>query len=773
MQKSGVLQISGGSQMVTREEALYYHSRDRKGKIETVPCKPCTTQRDLSLAYTPGVAEPCLEIHKNPDDVYEYTNKGNLVAVLSNGTAVLGLGNLGAAAGKPVMEGKGVLFKRFADVDVYDIEVDTLDPEKIIETAKLISPTFGGINLEDIKAPECFEIEERLIKELDIPVFHDDQHGTAIISAAAVINAVELRKKNLADVKIIVNGAGAAGISCAKLYIRMGASAKNVVMCDSKGVIHTDRDDLNAHKKLFAIETEMRTLADAFVGADVAIGLSVEGAFKPEMIKSMAPDPIVLAMANPNPEIMPDEAKKVRPDIMMGTGRSDFPNQVNNVLGFPFIFRGALDVRASGINEEMKVAAAYALAELAREDVPESVFRAYGNKPFSFGPEYIIPKPFDHRVLLHVAPAVARTAIETGLARIEVKDISKWEIDYRKSLERRLGNHREIMSGVYDRSRKNPGRIVFPEGEHPKILLAAKQIIADGIAKPILIGNNDLITANAKEHNIDPDQITIIDPDTYDQIPMLAEELVKLRGRRGVTLHDALSHMRNRSVRLACMMVRQGLADGLVSGVEMHYPDSLRPVLHLLYEKGPNTPRAAGIYMLFIGKRVLFVADTTVNANPEAADLAEYAIGTARLARQFGFTPRVAMLSHSDFGTTQDASAQRVRRAVEILKSRDDVDFIVDGEMQADTALDETVLKDTYSFSDLEKEANVLIFPDMGSANIAYKLLIKLANAVAIGPVLVGNRWPVNILERGADVVDIIRMTAITVVDWQERNGNS
>jgi len=754
--------------MVTREEALEYHSRERTGKIETVPCKPCATQRDLSLAYTPGVAEPCREIHKNPYDAFTYTNKGNLVAVLSNGTAVLGLGNLGALAGKPVMEGKGVLFKRFADVDVYDIEVDTMDPQKIIETARLISPTFGGINLEDIKAPECFEIEETLIEELDIPVFHDDQHGTAIISAAALVNAASLVGKPMSELKIVVNGAGASGISCAKLYVRMGARLENITMCDTKGVIYKGRGGLNKYKEHFAKETELRTLEEAFVGADVAVGLSAKGAFTPEMVKTMAPNPVVMAMANPDPEIMPADALAVRDDIIMATGRSDFPNQVNNVLGFPFIFRGALDVHARRINEEMKVAASQALAALAREDVPESVFRAYGNEPFSFGRQYIIPKPFDTRVLLYVAPAVARAAIETGVARIEVDDVEAWVKAYRKSLQKRLGRHMEIMSGVHDQARRAPKRIVFPEGENEKVLLAAKQLVADGIAKPVLIGAPDLIGDWAKAHDLDLKTVEVVEPGRHAQHQPLAQKLHELRARRGTTLAEALFQLRSNPVTLAAMLVREGFADGLVSGAEMHYPDSLRPVMQLLYGKEEGAARAAGIYMLFVHNRVIFVADATVKANPEAADLAEYAVGTARLARQFGFEPRVALLSHSNFGSTDDPTSRKVRQAVELLRARG-VDFQVDGEMQADTALDASLLNGLYKFSALEDEASVLIFPDMTAANIAYKLLIKLAGAVAVGPILTGNRWPVNILQRGADVAEIVNMTAITVVDAQAR----
>ncbi len=754
--------------MITREEALEYHSRERRGKLESVPCKPCATQRDLSLAYTPGVAEPCREIHERPDDAYLYTNKGNLVAVLSNGTAVLGLGNLGAIASKPVMEGKGVLFKRFADVDVYDIEVDTMDPEKIIETAKLISPTFGGINLEDIKAPECFEIEERLIEELDIPVFHDDQHGTAIISAAALINAVEMKGKKMSEVKIVVNGAGASGISCAKLYERLGATRTNITMCDTKGVIHSGRTDLNKYKQYFAHDTELRTLEEAFKGADVAVGLSAKGAFAQEMVRSMAPDPIVMAMANPDPEIMPADAWAVRDDLIMATGRSDFPNQVNNVLGFPFIFRGALDVHARRINEEMKVAASMALAQLAREDVPESVFRAYGNKPFSFGPEYIIPKPFDHRVLLYVAPAVARAAIETGVARMDIGDVDEWIENYKKALQKRLGRHMSIMRGVHDRARSAPKKVVFPEGENQKILLAAKQLISEGFAQPILIGSQDVIADWAGKHELDLNKVQIVDPLHNPNLESLAGSLFELRNRRGVTHHEAENLLKSNPVVLGSMMVRAGLADGMVTGAEMHYPDSLRPVMQLLYGKGSDAARAAGIYVLFVGNRTLFLADTTVNSRPTANDLAECAIGAARLARQFGYEPRVGMLSHSNFGSAQDESVMRVREAVRLLHAQK-VDFQVDGEMQADTALNPDLLNGLYNFNQLDDEANVLIFPEMASANIAYKLLIRVAQAVAVGPILIGNQYPVNILQRGADVSEIVDMTAITVVDAIER----
>jgi malate dehydrogenase (oxaloacetate-decarboxylating)(NADP+) len=690
------------------------------------------------------------------------------VAVLSNGTAVLGLGNLGALAGKPVMEGKGVLFKRFADVDVYDIEVDTMDPEKIIECARLIAPTFGGINLEDIKAPECFEIEERLIEELDIPVFHDDQHGTAIISAAALVNAVALVGKKMDEIKIVVNGAGASGISCSKLYVRLGAKLENITMCDTSGVLYKGRDKLNKYKEIFAKETPLRTLEEAFAGADVAVGLSAKGAFTPEMVKSMAKNPIIFAMANPDPEIMPAEAKALRDDIIMATGRSDFANQVNNVLGFPFIFRGALDVRASRINEEMKVAASMALAELARQDVPESVFRAYGNVPFSFGPEYIIPKPFDHRVLLYVAPAVARAAIETGVARIRIDKPEAWIENYRRTLQKRLGRHMAIMGGVQDRARSAPKRIVFPEGENEKILLAAKQLVAEGIAHPVLIGSAERIGAWAAGHDLDLKKVTVVHPGRHEKQAELAAALHQLRQRRGITTHEAEHQLRHNPVVLGAMLVRKGLADGMVSGAEMHYPDSLRPVMQLLYGKGDTAQRAAGIYMLFVGTRVLFIADATVKVTPTAADLAEYAVGAARLARQFGYEPRVALLSHSNFGSTSDAISQRARQAVEILHHRG-VDFQVDGDMQADTALSAELLDGLYRFSWLDDEANVLVFPDMPSANIAYKLLIKAAGAVAVGPILIGNDYPVNILQRGADVSEIVNMTAITVVDAQER----
>jgi len=754
--------------MITREEALEYHARERTGKLESVPCKPCATQRDLSLAYTPGVAEPCREIHKEPEDVYKYTNKGNLVAVLSNGTAVLGLGNLGASAGKPVMEGKGVLFKRFADVDVYDIDVDTEDPDKIIETARLISPTFGGINLEDIKAPECFYIEERLKEELDIPVFHDDQHGTAIISAAALMNAVELAGKRLEDVKIVINGAGASGISCARLYETIGVRHENITMCDTTGVIYKGRDNLNEYKAYFAHETNIRTLAEAFEGADVAVGLSAKGAFTKDMLRCMAPRPVVMAMANPDPEIMPSEAAEVRDDMIMATGRSDFPNQVNNVLGFPFIFRGALDVRARAINEEMKVAASRALAELARLDVPESVFRAYGNMPFAFGPEYIIPKPFDHRVLLFVAPAVAKAAIDTGVARLKIDDPEAWLREYAKRLEKRLGHHREITRGIHDRARQDPRTIIFPEGENEKILLAAKQLIAEGIARPVLIGNRGRIGAWSEKNHLELSQVEIVDPEEYEDLPRLAAELHELRIRNGVTLSEAKRTLRRNPVSLGSMLVRDGKADGLVSGANMYYPDSLRPILRLLYEKGSGAPRAAGVYMLCVKKRVIFFADSSVNASPKAEDLAEFAIGTARLARHFGFTPRVAMLSHANFGSAMDSRCSEVRRAVQILHEQN-VDFQVDGEMQADTALDSERLNDMYSFCKLDREANVLIFPDMGAGNIAYKLLVKLADAVAIGPILLGNNWPANILQRGADVAEIVTMAAITVMDCQQR----
>lgn len=747
--------------LIQKKDALEYHSKGRKGKIEVVNTKPCATQWDLSMAYTPGVAEPCREIEKDKSLVYEYTAKGNLVAVVSNGTAVLGLGDIGPLAGKPVMEGKGVLFKRFADVDVFDIEVNSHVPDDIIKLCKLIEPTFGGINLEDIKAPECFYVEETLKKELNIPVFHDDQHGTAIISGAALLNALELTGKNIKKIKITVNGAGAAGIACAKFYIQLGAKKENIIMCDSKGVIYKGRKEgMNPYKEQFAIQTEKRTLADAMVGADVFMGVSVANVVSKEMVKSMADNPIIFAMANPDPEITYEDAKDARPDVIMATGRSDYPNQVNNVLGFPFIFRGALDVRAKRINEEMKVAAAHALADLAKEDVPDSVIKAYGGQPITFGPEYIIPKPLDPRVLLWEAPAVAKAAMETGVARIKI-DMAQ----YKEKLEAMLGRTREIMRIILNKAHLNPKRIVYPEGEEEKILRAAQIVVDENIARPVLLGREKIIREKAKELHLELRGVEIVDPWHYPKLKAYVQELYRLRQRKGVTLVEAHELMRNKNY-FGSMMVHFGDVDGLISGLTMHYPDTIRPALQVIGMRD-DVSRVSGLYIIIGESGVYFFADTTVNIEPTDEELAEIAICCSEIAKRFDIEPRVAMLSFSNFGSTRHPRAEKVARAVQIIKLRKP-NLMVDGEMQADTAVVHEIIEGTYPFSDLKKPANILIFPDLQSGNIGYKLMQRIGNADAIGPILMGMRRPVHVLQRGDEVHDIVNMTAIAVVDAQE-----
>lgn len=750
--------------MAKIKDALEYHSMGRRGKIEVIPTKPCQTAADLSLAYSPGVAEPCLAIEKNPEDAYKYTAKGNLVAVISNGTAVLGLGNLGALAGKPVMEGKGILFKRFADIDVFDIELDTEDPDEIIKACQLLEPTFGGINLEDIKAPECFYIEEELKKTMKIPVFHDDQHGTAIISSAALINALELVDKKMEDIKIVVNGAGASANSCAKLAIALGVKRENLIMCDTKGVIYKGRTvGMNPYKELFAAETELRTLEEAARGADVLFGLSAKGAFTVDMVRSMAPNPIIFAMANPDPEITPDEARTARGDVIIATGRSDYPNQVNNVLGFPFIFRGALDVRATGINEEMKLAAVKALAKLTREEVPDTVSKAYGNVKFSFGREYIIPKPFDPRVLLHVAPAVAQAAMDSGVARQPIEDMAK----YVEHLESTQGKSKEIMRYIINKAKTDPKRVVFPEGDNEKMLRAAQILIDEGIAKPILIGNSEKIREKITELGLELNGIQIVDTERSEYTEPYAQELYRLRQRKGITATEASRIIRRKSRNhFGAMMVRMGDADAMLSGIDAHYPDTIRPALEVV-GKQPNLTSVHGMYMMVFKKGVYFMADTTVEIDPSAEELAETAILAAQNVRVFDIDPRIAMLSFSNFGSVRHPLSDKVRRAVEIVKEREP-DLIIDGEMQADTAVVQELL-DHFSFSKLQNTANVLIFPDLNSGNIAYKLLARLGGAEAIGPILMGMQKPVHILQRGDDVSDIVNMAAIAVVDAQMR----
>ena len=742
---------------------LEYHSSGRQGKIEVIATKPCQTAADLSLAYSPGVAEPCLAIQKNPEDAYLYTAKGNLVAVVSNGTAVLGLGNLGALAGKPVMEGKGILFKRFADIDVFDIELDTEDPDEIIRACQLLEPTFGGINLEDIKAPECFYIEETLKKTMNIPVFHDDQHGTAIISSAALINALMLVGKKIEDIRIVVNGAGASANSCAKLAIALGVKPNNMIMCDTKGVIYQGRvEGMNPYKALFAADTNFRTLEEAAVGADVLFGLSVKGAFTAEMIRSMAPNPIIFAMANPDPEITPEDAHAVRGDVIMATGRSDYPNQVNNVLGFPFIFRGALDVRASSINEEMKLAAVYALARLAREEVPDSVSKAYGNEKFAFGPNYIIPKPFDPRVLLHVAPAIAQAAMDSGVARQPITDMAK----YIEQLESSQGKSKEIMRMVINKAKSDPKKIVFPEGEHETVLRAAQTLVEEGIARPILIGDKKKIQQVMDQLHLDLD-VPIIDPSDSEFTLPYAEELYRLRQRKGLTMSECKRIMQRKSrAHFATMMVHMGDADTLLGGIDTTYAETIRPALQVV-GKREELSSVHGLYMMVFKKDVYFLADTTVTIDPTAEELAETAILAAEKVRMLDIEPRVAMLSFSNFGSVNHAQARKVRRAVEIVKERAP-ELICEGEMQGDTAVVPELLE-TYPFSKLKTPANILIFPDLSSGNICYKLLRHLGGAEAIGPILMGTNKPVHVMQRGDGVNDVVNMAAIAVVDVQNR----
>jgi malate dehydrogenase (oxaloacetate-decarboxylating)(NADP+) len=747
---------------VRRDAALLYHSREPRGKIEVVPTKPTATQSDLALAYTPGVAEPCRVIHREPLKVYEYTAKGNLVAVISNGTAVLGLGDIGALAAKPVMEGKGVLFKRFAGIDVFDIEVDTRDPDELVRAVELIAPTFGGINLEDIKAPECFEIERRLQESLSIPVFHDDQHGTAIIAGAALLNALEITGKKLGDVRIVVSGAGAAAIGCLRFWLELGVSKGHVILTDSKGVIHADREDLDGtYKAEWAADTAARSLADALEGADVFAGLSIGGILKPEMLRRMARDPLVMAMANPDPEISYEEAAATRDDVIVATGRSDYPNQVNNVLGFPFLFRGALDVRARQINLPMMKAACRALADLAREDVPDPVLKAYGLDSLRFGRDYLIPKPFDHRVLLEVPPAVAEAARQSGVAREPIDD----PIAYGRRLEHLVSRRLEVMRSLIDRAKRGPRRVVFPEGDHDKILRAAKVLVDEGIAHPILLARRERIAQRMADLDLSQEQVTIVDPDSAESFEEYAADLHRRRRRDGVTLSEARKLMRSRNY-FGTMMVERGDAEGLISGISQEYPETIRPALQII-ETAPGVRRVAGAYILILKERMFFLADTTVNIDPTADELAEIALATAAFARRFDVRPRVAMLSFSNFGSNQHPSARKVRRAVEILHERAP-ELEVDGEMQADTAVLDSLLQEVYPWSRLTGAANVLIFPELQSANAAYKLVWRLAGAEAIGPILLGLAKPVHVLQRGIEVSDIVNMVAICVVEAQE-----
>ncbi len=747
----------------TREDALEYHRLNGKpGKVAIVPTKPMDTQRDLSLAYSPGVAEPVLEIEKDLELAYEYTSKGNLVAVISNGTAILGLGDRGALASKPVMEGKGVLFKKFADIDVFDIEVDSHDPDEIIKVVAAISPTFGGINLEDIKAPECFYIEEELKKMLNIPVFHDDQHGTAIISSAALANSLEIVGKKWDEIRLVISGAGASAISCAELAISWGVKRENIMLCDSRGVVYKGRTEgMNKYKERFVVDTDARTLADAVRGADVFYGLSIANVLKPEMVKSMAESPIIFAMANPDPEIKPELAHEARKDVIIATGRSDYPNQVNNVLGFPFIFRGALDVRAKAINEEMKFAASQALAALAKEDVPDSVLRAYGKESLKFGRDYIIPTPLDPRVLLWEAPAVAKMAMETGVARKKI-DID----EYREQLAYRQGKGEQVRYFFQNKARSSGGtkRVVFGEGEEPKVIRAAHQIKEEGIATPILLGRPDVIQKTIDELGL-PCCPEMVNPFDFDKCDEYAEAYHELRERKGVTPMIAKRRVREVNI-LGSMMVKMGDADAFISGLTYEYPDVIRPALRIHHTREGAT-RAAGVYIMIVDDRVYLFTDATVNIDPSAEDLAEIACLAANFAKTIELEPRVAFLSFSNFGSTPHPLSDKVAKAVELVKERCP-DFPFDGEMQADTAVVSEIVDERYPFSDV-KDANVLVFPSLESANIAYKLLARLGNAKAIGPILLGMGAPIHVMQTGDEVTDIVQIASVAVMDAMDR----
>ena len=746
-----------------RQDALDYHSLPRPGKIAVVPTKPLANQRDLSLAYSPGVAEPCLEIEKDPEEAYRYTSRGNLVAVVTNGTAVLGLGNIGPLAGKPVMEGKANLFKQFADIDVFDLEVDSQKPEDVIRFCQLLEPSVGGINLEDIKAPDCFEIEETLRKTMRIPVFHDDQHGTAIISGAALINALEVVGKKLEEVRVVFSGAGASALATAMHYVRLGVKREHIVMCDRAGVIYEGRDGhMDPYKARFASATAARTITDALVGADVFVGLSAAGAVTKEMIAPMARDPIIFALANPTPEILPEEVAAVRDDAIVATGRSDYANQVNNVLGFPFIFRGALDARATEVNEEMKMAATRALAMLAREPVPESVARRYGLKKVKFGRQYLIPFPFDPRVLLWVAPAVAWAAVASGVAK-EFIDVDS----YREQLEARLGRARGILRGIINRAMSDPRRVVLAEGEDRRTIRAARILVDDSIAIPILLGNRDRIRRKAESEQVALDDIEIEDPaEASPRREAFATHLWERRQRKGMSLAEASRRLYNPNY-YGCVMVATGAADAMLSGATTTYPEPLRPALEVIGAH-PKAGLVSGMYMLVFDKRIVFCADTTVNFQPNSEQLAQIGYSAARIVRALGEMPRVAMLSFSNFGSVRGEESARVARAVELLRQRDP-NLMVDGEMQADTAVDAATLTESFPFSSLKEPANVLIFPNLSAGNIAYKLLHHLGGATAIGPILVGMAKPVHVLEQGADVQDIVNMAAVAVMDAQDR----
>jgi len=752
-----------------KEQALEYHSKGRPGKIEVVPTKEAKTQRDLSLAYSPGVAEPCKEIHKNVEDVYKYTAKGNLVAVISNGTAVLGLGDIGPEASKPVMEGKGVLFKIFADIDVFDIEINEKDPEKFVQIVRALEPTFGGINLEDIKAPECFYIERELREQLKIPVMHDDQHGTAIISSAALLNALDLQKKKIDRVRFVINGAGAAAMACAKLYVALGAKHEHFIMFDKDGVLHEGRTDLDEDKRKFSVKRDDWNLEKALKDADVFVGLSVGNVVTQEMVKSMARRPIVFAMANPDPEISYEKATEVRDDIIMATGRSDYPNQVNNVLGFPFIFRGALDVRATQINEAMKLAAVKALAELARTPVPDIVNMAYNEKNMVFGPTYIIPKPLDPRLLSTVSPAVAQAAMESGVAQSRIEN---WEA-YGIELNKRLGLDNQLLRAMGSKARSNPRRLVFAEADNLKILKAAQILYDEGVAYPMLLGDEKKIRNIATANNIDLEDMPIINPqlDEYeDWRKRFGEIFFQKRQRRGFNKYEAHKIMKDRNY-FGCMMVETGEADAMISGLTKNYPDTIRPAIQVIGTEA-GVRRIAGMYLLLTKKGPLFMADTTVNFNPTAEELADITMLAAKAVQNFNLTPRIAMLSYSNFGTSDSPEARLVAEARKIVKQRDP-QLIVDGEMQASVALNNDILRENYPFSELvDQEVNTLIFPNLAAGNVAYNLLKEVGGADAIGPILLGLKKPVHVLQLGSSVRAIYNMALVAVVDAQIKCSN-
>lgn len=752
------------SKKIRKDEALHYHAKGKPGKIEVIPTKETKTQRDLALAYSPGVAEPCIEIADDLDNVYKYTAKGNLVAVISNGTAVLGLGDLGPEASKPVMEGKGILFKIFAGIDVFDLELNVTDTEAFIQTVKALEPTFGGINLEDIKAPDCFEIEQRLKEELNIPIMHDDQHGTAIITGAALLNALELVNKDIGDVRVVVSGAGASAISCMKIFLDLGIDLKKLVVCDSKGVIRSDRGNLDKSKQQFATDADFHTLDDAIIGADVFLGLSRGGLMSAEMLKGMADNPIVFALANPDPEIDYDLAMRTRSDLIMATGRSDYANQVNNVLGFPFIFRGALDVRSTAINEEMKLAAVKAIAKLAKDPVPDIVKLAYNDRNMHFGPEYIIPKPLDPRLLTTIAPAVAKAAIDSGVAR---HPIENWD-DYERELVERLGYDQTIIRRLGSKARRDPQRVVFSEADNYKILLAAQTVMEDGIAQPILLGNKEKIRKIIKENNLDLQYAKIIDPrsdEVTEQRHRYAEIFFENRKRRGYNLYEARKVMRERNY-FGAMMVEQGDADALISGLSRKYSDTIRPALEIIgtAQKGK---KVAGMYMMLTHRGPLFFADTTMTSAPTADELVNITAMAASTVASFGLKPRVALLSYSNFGSSDNEEPRIVREAVGKIKEAYP-DLVVDGEVQANIAFNTEILRDNYPFSDLvEGPPNILIFPNLASGNIAYKLMQVMESGEAIGPILMGLKKSVHILQLGSSVREIVNMVTIAVVDAQ------